>query len=668
MPETIPFISLRLWHQHCEPDQVTELLRLLRKHPGACDEIWFATEYGFPPVDVHRKSAEAMVKAAEQVRRAGLVASLQVSNTLGHGDVATHDYDGITWQRMVGHDGTPARNCNCPSDPGFLAYLDEVMRLYAACKPASVWIDDDLRTWGHGVAYGCFCERCLREFSATHKRKWTRETLVAAFGRPNGIPLRRAWVAFGQESLARVARTVGRAFCDVAPACRISLQHANSELVAYGGPDWTRVLGEMKKVSGRAPGSRPGGGFYTDHAPREMLTKAYDIARQIERLPAYVTDVRPEIENFVHTAMGKTPHGTVLESALDLAVGCNGLSYCTLMIPHEPLSWHETMLERIADWRPFMQDYVRRVEGTRMGGLEIVAGRHAIERPAQPGKSAMAWAEAQSFSPLVWMTTLGLPLCPQQTGAAGAALCAAAVDGLHDDEIELLLGRGLLLDGNAAMRLQERGFGDKLGVRVARYETADAFEHFTDDPLNGRNAGHVWRAVFFGNSDSMYRLEPLHAGTRTLGEYRTPKGAARGIASLIGKTALGGRFAIFGYSGWEPTVSGARRTQLLAAADWVSRNRLPAIVDTTSQVVVIPRVDGGGRLRAVTLLNANIDHTPALSLRIRKPVGSRVSWIRPEQRNARLNAENDGKDSRVRVPPMAPWSIGYVLCGNTGGD
>ena len=103
----IPFISLRLWKQHNDPDQMAELLRILKKHPGACDEIWFATEYGFPPVDVHRKSAEAMVRAAEQVRRAGLVASLQVSNTLGHGDVMTHDYDGITWQRMVGPEGSP---------------------------------------------------------------------------------------------------------------------------------------------------------------------------------------------------------------------------------------------------------------------------------------------------------------------------------------------------------------------------------------------------------------------------------------------------------------------------------------------------------------------------------------------------------------------------------
>jgi hypothetical protein len=59
------------------------------------------------------------------------------------------------------------------------------------------------------------------------------------------------------------------------------------------------------------------------------------ISRQISRLPACVDQVCPEIEGYNHNAFGKSAHGVVVESSLDLAMGCNGLSYAILCSGHE---------------------------------------------------------------------------------------------------------------------------------------------------------------------------------------------------------------------------------------------------------------------------------------------------------------------------------------------
>ena len=56
-----PFIIIRLWPHHhtCETD-LNELLAALKRNRRACDEVWFATEIGFPPMKGHERSARRM--------------------------------------------------------------------------------------------------------------------------------------------------------------------------------------------------------------------------------------------------------------------------------------------------------------------------------------------------------------------------------------------------------------------------------------------------------------------------------------------------------------------------------------------------------------------------------------------------------------------------------
>ena len=655
----LPFMIQRLApNHHANAAAVSAWLSVLKKHRRACDEVWFLTELGFPRMSAHRRAAARMAQAAQKAREAGFLPALEIYCTLGHADLLMFPYDGIAWQRLVGPDGTTAKAQNCPRAEGLLAYCREMVRAYAVFQPSSVWINDDLRMHHHvPILYGCFCDTCLKAFGLAQGRNRNRAALVAALNAPEHGRLRLAWIRFNQESLAGIARAIGEPVQEVSPASRIGIEGSGPTWGLYSGADFLPTYKALAQCSKAPLGSRPGGGCYTDHRPREMIDKALNLAIEIDRLPPEVKVVCPEIENFPHTLTGKSPHGLAVESALDLAYGCNALSYAIFSMDNESSAAIAPQLARLTQWRPYLERLARDQEGTTPGGIVMAFGRHHAGRTLQAGEPPFAWAQA-SLSEIYPLATIGLPLCAGRKSASATILTATMVDGLGNGELEELLSGGVLANGETALRLTERGFAKKIGLRAHKQEQ-ELFERFTRDPLNGAGKGRTWASVSFGSILDT-RLEPLTPTARILGEYVSWQGTVQGAATVLTRTAFGGRLAVFGYRGWLSVVSSHRRRQLLSAADWVSRGRLPAIIDTTAQVVAVPRLTPRGRLQSVFLLNASIDRSPALALRLRQTTGRQVSWHRPLMSPRNVAATGTPRELSITLPAMAPWSVGHV--------
>ena len=650
-----PLISMRLWEQHLKPALLAEHLALLQRRRGACDGVWFASEYGFPPLAFHQDCASRMAQAAARVRTAGISASLQISNTIGHGSChQSLDFRGFAWPPMMAVDGTVTPYCACPREPAFHAYLDALTRAYCAWQPDRLWIDDDLRMHNHHpVAYGCFCDRCLTEFNAATGQAWTRNALGAAINEQNDLDVRAAWLHFSRASQAGVARTVARAAIAVAPACRLGVQHSDQAVGGYNGPDWEPVFRVLQEVSGRAVGSRPGGGFYTDHRPREMLDKALFTGLQNARLPDGIEISSYECENLPGTVTGKSARGTALECTLALAHGCNSLSFTPLMFAHESTEWHERMLTEIAAWRPFWSHYVAANEHTTGTGIELVLSRRHALRRLNPGEPPFAWAQCD-FGSFPQLATLGLPLCWNgQTPAA--LLCASAAWGVDASELRALLARGLLIDGEAVEVLAQRGLAQVLGLRPEPVGVEWGDIAFTDDPLNAGYAGQriTCGGFLFGTARS---FELLRGKARSLARYARFDGTLGGMETAAVEFPDGGRLVVFGWGLANPTVTAGRRHQILAAANWAAHGRWPVTLDTPSQVVVVPRVDARGRLATVLLMNVSLDPTPPLTLSLHQPTAAEAwTWRRPFDPDVVLAA-----GATLSLPPLAPWSVGVL--------
>ncbi len=374
---------MRLRAPHTANDaQWAKTFKALADNRGACDEVWFSTGIGFPKMEWHKEHVARLVRYAEQLRGAGIVPSLQFQATLGHSDRITlqEGADGKTWSGFTGPKGVECRACNCPRQPGFLAYVREMARLYASFKPAWVWIDDDLRIDNHGPAImresvGCWCPTCLAAFNAETGGKWTREELAARIKKD--AALYDAWERFSFAGVAEVARVIAAATHEVSPETRFAYQHGpwrnNAQLAIFKA---------MHEATGLPVGSRPGGGMYFDQNPNEQPTKAFLMARQMKTLgaPDWIGTWCPEVETCPRAFASRTAQGILVESLASLAYGMNAVSLLILDTRSEEDAWYaENILAPLAAEREVLESYRDWNRDTLPAGLADDSGAHAGE-------------------------------------------------------------------------------------------------------------------------------------------------------------------------------------------------------------------------------------------------------------------------------------------------
>ena len=343
-------------------------------------------------------------------------------------------------------------------------------------------------------------------------------------------------------------------------------------------------------------------------------------------------------------ASGATAHGLCVKAFLLFAYGAEGLEFDFMRAGHEPPAWYaNTYFSELAFWRPFLQSYVRHNQGTRPGGLLPCVGKEAD----------------LNLTVNLSLAPLGVPLCPGSPYPVGYLLSAEDVASLGDVELQRVLSGGVLLDGGAVAKLQERGYGEKiqLTAKPAQY----ACERFTDDELNVDRVGYAWKRTV-PSPATPFALFPATEAARVIGRYETDGGQTAEAASVLIELPSGGRLAAFGFDGFSPCASEARRRQLLLAADWAAQHRLPVFVENAAHTVVIPRVTQAGDLRSVLLLNASIDTQPPVTLRLRGcPDGlTHIEWLTPKDKPVALAVRWEGEDALVVLPALTPWQVGWL--------
>lgn len=604
---------LRLWPEHHRNNTLRDdLVQAMRAYSGLFDEVWFCMEFETLSMDEHRLSAAAMDTACRLLRAIGVDASIQ-GISIGHGDSFESGSDKLIpqqWGTIVDVYGNKTRMSNCPRQQSFLDYITEVYALYAeACQPKAVWLDDDLRITNHAPARQlCFCDTCLSEFNKLYHTDWDRMSLADALDRNEGNGLvRRQWIDFSQKSLAGVAAAAARGVHGVSLSTQMGLQHANFHRELMEGRDWNFIFEAMEQETGIVPASRPGNGFYDDHAPRGMIQKAMDMARQIRRLNPDISQITAEVEGYRHCATGKSPHGLCIESLLYLAMGATQLSYAVICAASEPMQWYaDNYFRALSGWRSLYKEYVDFNRGTEPGGINPYISSNHIFRERNPEEPPFGWITSGAGDAAIEMAPLGIPFCPDGNYAAALLLDAAAVTGLSDKEaIDIFRNKGVVLDVAA------------------------------------------WNVV------KKLKLDTLLVGTE-LGED------IEYAACFVSKQGDGRTGVV---SSFDASINNAQRLNLLHVMDWTSKFSLPVIMESMAQAVVVPRVDEKNCLRSVTLLNCSISRQSEIQLRLRGcNVDDKPSfiWKCAGEPDVVLRPQYEGTDVVVRIPALDGWNIGWL--------
>ncbi len=666
-----------------DPRFLDDFIKIVKENPGSCDEVWLATDYGFPSLEAHAETAKILEGVAEKLRGVGRRVSLQISNTIGHGEyMSSRDCSGLVYEgshveKMVGHDGSVANYCFCPNGKHFRDYTFSYIREYVKrIKPYCVWVDDDLRAHNHApVEYGCFCDACMAKFNQTYGSGFTREELVREinFGDKSW---REKHIEFTRNTLYDFTYEMGRVIHEASPESRMGYQHALNRFVA--GPDSNFIFDAMYKSTGHAPASRPGGGSYDDHDMRGFIFKGDILDMDNRTLPDYVKDRRPEIENLPDIVFGKSIAGTCFETSYYLASGNNAMSYAMLMSDYEPMEWHGKMLSAFASHRQYWERLACGSEKTEQGGMVYAVSNNAHLKDAS---EVMGYAR-QTFGAVSELRYIGISI----------AIKKAALDDelrlLHYknaremtlDELDELLRHPVITDAETVIMLNERGF--ELPLDAAKIDTGRLCERFSEHVVNKGFEARRWNGQFLGKggyeiiAKDGSKVEPLSEYVR-IAPAATPKekciymanaGVCRYVS--VGKTAnavfttkYGAKWAVFGFDIWNRNISCEKRNAYLNTAAYISGHRQPAEVVTPIQALLQSRVDKDGRLTQVSVTNITVADSGEVVVRVNDPASGKAVFMGQYTDMAELEMKKTETDGifEIKIPNLKPWAVSTIF-------
>ncbi len=659
------FISFRIGTPLWMPEErFRETLSLLEEHRGVTDEVTFFTSETHPPLPlpVIEERVALLARRMPEVRRLGYRTGINVLSTVGHHNENLPNSLSGNYTPMTDIDGSVCRGSFCPNDERLREYIRRLYELVAMAEPDYLWIDDDVRLWGHmPIRCGCFCDTCLALFAQESGTRYTRDSLRQALGSgplEGKLALRRAWLQHNRETMARLFRLIEETVHRVKPGLPLGFMTGERYFEGYDFDAWAAILAGPE---GAEVLWRPGGGFYSDEALAGLIGKAHDIGRQVSLLPESVRCIESEIENFPYQRLKKSARTTALEAAAHIAAGCTGAAFNVLSMYDEPLDEYRPLVAHLRETRPFLDLLVRTFGRYQPVGLHTGWGKETFAA----GNAVQGdWFESSPWSASAHaaeVLEIGIPVAYSPGQARVTALSGESAYAMTDEEIRRILSGGALLDAQALEALNALGYEELTGYRVERFVHEDCIEVLTGHPLNGEFAGRRrdGRQSFWKCPAAV--LVPTQEGAQALArmvDYGDREVAA--CCQGVFENRLGGRVGVAGYYPWLFLQSLSKSTQVKRLLRWLSRETLPGFVATFHKATLWLREPESGLL-AAAVLNASLDPAEGLTLLLRTP-HEQARVYDMQCRETTITASGvDGPYRRFVLPPIGAWEMRIVV-------
>ena len=489
------------------------------------------TPEGDPPINKAKLLTERYLKFKRILERRGLPSGILAQATIGHGGRLTSP---VPFTRMIGLEDGEEKNVACPYDEDFRSYIRDAMTTLASTRPTSMMVDDDFRLFARGRYHGCVCHLHLREVSRRFGREVTADELRerVEIDTPENRELLQIFYDTQIDSLIGAAKAMREGIDRVDPKlpCAFCACGDNLEGVSEIG----RILaGEGNPVTVRIHN-----GNYCAPGARGIIDSVARAATQIAALDGSVDIVLAETDTCPHNRYSTSASALHTHLTLSVLEGAAGAKH-----------W----ITRTADFEPACGEAYRKILGKYSGFYRALADivpavrwqgarmplRSSPVRPTIPLSKFKTPSKDNGWASCVF-ERLGLPIY-YSAEDGGAALLDGGRDRLFTDaEIEKMLSGTLLLASESAMSLQERGFGDLLGVRIE--DIADGEPHPTGEflPTAGRRCAAQMGAK---------RLIPTSDSTVSRSDaYNVPDGEHRrvlfpGVTTY--ENRLGGSVSVF---------------------------------------------------------------------------------------------------------------------------
>jgi len=628
--------SIRVHTYHYERDDVfAEHLEMLKKYQPALSEIALFVEpshHGYWPLEGQREWAALLSKRVAAYREAGFPSvGLNVLDTVGHFDEAWDVWEAPPMQTMIGRSGHVSTSCLCPNTEAYRQYIRERYRILAAIDIDFIWIDDDLRLDNHGKAGPCYCSTCIEKFNRSTGRSETFESL-SKVDRNDDSALAREWTSFWENCMTEVCQIVHDAIRSVQPDIPIG-QMTGPESASV--PAWQEALDATK--------GRPGGGFYYDVSPCDVLFASLRAESQVVMYRKEIVERQYEYESFPYPDYGKSCTMARLESAFALMSDCQGIAYNMLNTAEVSRAACWRTLDMIAAQYAQFSAVVDSAEGTHNRGVfcsdTLGFGRRLLE--------------------------LGLPVSPDRRYASARIITGNDIHSYDDEQLEKLLCGSVLLDATALQDVIDRGFGSYCGVVPGKTYDNGVYEIFTDHPLNGSYRQYR-RNPYVNYMEWQIPVPVLEAqteGVEVLSELITLVGEKLGPCMTLYRNHKGGNVAVMSFifsDHCRRMQFYGKKVQLLNLFNEIASQGLPVSIDSLHKLVPVYREDQNGHW-ILMIANMTFDACESFTVRIK---GKQAMRIESDGNYNEVGTEK-GDGTEIFVDGLAPWD--YVFFTGQGG-
>jgi len=654
-------VGICLW---LRPERFDELLELFAANGGVTDEVTLFTSETHPPLPLEelRRRCDILSQRMATARERGYRSGINILATIGHHDENLPHSLQVDCARMTDLHGSICRGSFCPNDERFRReYVVPAYEAMAEADPDYIWIDDDVRLRGHmPISDTCFCDHCLEIFAAESGFQHTRESFrqALAAGSPDEqLELRRAWVDHNRGTIGRLLGLIERTVHTRRPGMPLGFMDGSRFYEGFDMEAWAQILAGPE---GAEVLWRPGGGNYTEESLDGAADKAHQMGREAAALPDSVVCIQSELESFPYQRLRKSEQYTALEAALYIAAGCTGTAFNVLSMYDEPLDEYAPLVRRLCRTRPFLDRLASTFGRLHPQGLytgwtrdsAAVAGLDSGEM----GHSVPGMTQADE------MLKMGLPAGYRADRSVLTALEGDGVLALDDEEIRRILAGGVYMDAPALQRLEERGYGEFTGFRVASRHDVDGSELLLEHPLNGPFAGRHRNGRQSFYKCPAYGLEPVAEGAAPLArlvDYVDDEMAA--CCAGVFENALGGRVYVAGYYPWTQIQSLPKSSQIKSICRWLSADQLGAWVSSFHRVALWDRLLPDGR-HAAALVNMYLDPAEGVELTLRTE-GTALEVTDMECATTTVYTATGGDavaadgTRRFALPTIAPWHM-----------
>lgn len=654
-------ISLRvgtpLW---MDEDQFGLFLDKLTSYPDIADSVMLFTSMTHGPIllDEIKRRMDIAGDRLTGLRESGFQAGINVLATIGHHEESLSSTIGAEYGFAVDIDGKQCRGSFCPGSKALHQYVRELYKAVCTAEPDFIWVDDDVRLLGHlPVRAVCFCDNCLDVFSDEYGTAFDRKSLSTAFdsGTVEGkLRVRSAWLQHNRNTVAAVLGVVEQTVHDRVSTMPLGFMTGERFYEGYDFTHWASVLSGKESMD---VFWRPGGGFYSDRTPGELMHKSHEIGRQVSALPTWIENIQSEIENFPYQLLRKSAHITVTEAASHIAAGCTGTAFNVLPGSSLEIDEFHPILDSIRTTRPFLDLLTKTFGRTPLKGACAGWNRDVM---ATGNLRSGRWVDAgyQDFATSypAEIFEIGIPAAYAMAEADIIMLKGDVVLAFSRSELEGMLARAVYIDGCCLAHLCQMGLSELVGFEPGGAFEKDCIEVFAKHELNGSHAGKQRdvRQSFW--PETVFELRPTGPDSQKLSSVINYENLALAtVTHGIFENRLGGRVSVSGYAPWSFLQSKAKSDQIKSVFRWLCRDRLDAYISSYHKINIWIRHTANGI--AVVMLNSSFDVAIDIQLKL-LALGTTAILTHGNLEELEIpSSGSDGNYAVYKIPLLAPWQI-----------